>query len=282
MSDREKVITSIEVQKRNKNRVNIYIDGNFSFSCSAELVYTHGLKSGKTVVIQQLGEIVNEDNYLKCKNDSLKIIEKSYKSEKEVFDKLTNRGYDERTVAKTIEFLRNYNFLSDENFTELYIKDKIKTHGKNKIKYSLLRKGIDENIILQALNKVDSLIEQQTALAMAEKKYKILVKSENDKRKVFGKLWEHLSRNGFNKELIEEVINKVVVFNEHDNSNDINEPDLSDLYEIAEKRYKIIVKSENDERKINKKLADYLLRRGYSWDNIKSVLKQIANIDELT
>jgi regulatory protein len=126
------------------------------------------------------------------------------------------------------------------------------------------------------------LIEQQTALAMAEKKYKILVKSENDKRKVFGKLWEHLSRNGFNKELIEEVINKVVVFNEHDNSNDINEPDLSDLYEIAEKRYKIIVKSENDERKINKKLADYLLRRGYSWDNIKSVLKQIANIDELT
>jgi regulatory protein len=50
MTEREKVITAIEVQKRNKNRVNIYIDGEFTFSCSAELVYTHGLKNGKTVV----------------------------------------------------------------------------------------------------------------------------------------------------------------------------------------------------------------------------------------
>lgn len=282
MREREKVITSIEVQKKNKNRVNIYIDGDFSFSCSAELVYTHGLKSGKTVVLEELREIVNEDNYLKCKNDSLKIIEKSYKSEKEVFDKLTGKGYDERTAAKAIQFLRNYNFLNDESFTALYIKDKIKTQGKNKIKYSLLRKGIDENIILQELSKVDNLVEGQTILAIAEKKYKILVKSENDKRKVSGRLWEYLSRNGFNKELVEDVINKVVVNDEHDNSKEISEPDLGDLNEIAEKRYKIIVKSENDERKINKKLADYLLRRGYSWDDIKSVLKQIANMDELT
>jgi regulatory protein len=231
--------------------------------------------------LEELRDIVNEDNYLKCKNDSLKIIEKSYKSEKEVFDKLAGKGYDERTIARAIEFLISYNFLNDENFTALYIRDKIKVQGKNKIKYSLLRKGINENIILQELNKVDGSAEQQTAFALAEKKYKVLIKSENDKRKICNKLWEYLTRNGFNKDLIEDVINRVVVYDESDNSEEKSESDLGDLYEMAEKRYNIIVKSEKDERKINKKLSDYLLRRGYSWENIKNVLKQLSNVDEI-
>ncbi len=37
-------ITNIEVQKRNEERVNIYIDNEFAFACYKELVYKEGLK----------------------------------------------------------------------------------------------------------------------------------------------------------------------------------------------------------------------------------------------
>ena len=38
------IITKIEVRKRNKERVNIYIDEEYAFSISAELVYKENLK----------------------------------------------------------------------------------------------------------------------------------------------------------------------------------------------------------------------------------------------
>lgn len=37
-------ITNVEVQKKNKNRVNVYIDEEFAFGCDAEIVYKYGIK----------------------------------------------------------------------------------------------------------------------------------------------------------------------------------------------------------------------------------------------
>lgn len=43
----EKIITKVEVQKNNKNRVNVYVDEEYAFSCAAEVVYKYDLKKGK-------------------------------------------------------------------------------------------------------------------------------------------------------------------------------------------------------------------------------------------
>ncbi|WP_346961661.1 hypothetical protein [Clostridium sp.] len=38
-----KIITKIEAQKKKDNRVNIFINDEFAFGCSSELVYYHNL-----------------------------------------------------------------------------------------------------------------------------------------------------------------------------------------------------------------------------------------------
>lgn len=273
----EKVISSIEIQKRNDNRVNIYIDGEFAFSCSTELVFTHNLKEGKAASIDELMELVNEDNYLKCKSAALKIIEKSYKSEKEVFDKLKLKGYDEKTISKTMAFLADYNFINDENYAAMYIKDKIKSQGRNKIKHALLRKGIDESVFDEKLKSFSTEEEMNTALKLSEKKYKILIKTEKDMKKIYKKLWEYLMRNGYSSDIIEEALNKAVDMNEPIKAEEKVETSLEEIYELAVKRYNVISKSEKDNKKLYKKLSDYLLRRGYPWEQVKTVLKQILN-----
>lgn len=278
----EKVITKVEVQKRNKDRVNIYIDGDFAFSCSTELVFAYGLKAGKSVELEALREIVSEDSYLKCKNHALKIIEKSYKSEKEVFDKLKLKGYDEKTIARVMEFLKSYNFLNDESYTTMYIKDKLKTQGKNKIKQALLRKGIEEDLVKEKLNEVDSQIELKAALSLGGKKYKILIKTEKDKSKIYKKLWEYLIRNGYSTEIIDEVLNKVIDLDDDEQVENEKEVNFEELYELASKRYNIVYKSEKDTRKLYKKLSDYLLRRGYTWEQVKMALKQILQKDDFS
>lgn len=273
------VITKIEVQKRNKDRVNIYINNEFSFACSAELVYIHNLSKEKVVDVNSLAEIVEEDNYIKCKNTSLKMIEKSYKTEKQIIDKLVQKEYQDKIIKRTIEFLKQYNFIDDKKYAQMYIKDKINAQGKNKTKYALINKGINEEIINEELKYIDDTIEESSAMKLAEKKYNLLLKSEKDPRNINKKLREYLARKGYNLDIIQKVSNSVINLDLRDyfeeNSYKEVKNDIDELYELAEKRYKILAKSEGDSRKFYKKLGDYLLRRGYSWNSIKSVLNNI-------
>lgn len=207
------IISSIEVQKKNKNRVNIYVNGEYLLSCSAELVYTQGLKAGREIDIEKLNVIIEEDNYLKCKNDALKTLEKVYKTEKEIKEKLILKGYDEKCIEKVICFLREYKFIDDERFSDMYISEKLKTQGKNKIKFDLLRRGIPVEIVNQKIDMISECgkdLEASAAYELAKKKYNTIIKSESDSRKTYKKLSEFLVRKGYSWETAKKVVNKIL------------------------------------------------------------------------
>jgi len=274
-------ITKIEVQKKNKERVNIYINDSYSFSCSAELVYNCQLKVGKAAEIKELEKVIEEDNFIGCKNAALRAIERTYKTEKEIADKLLAKEYDEKTIARTLEFLKAYNFVDDNKYAAAYIKEKIRSQGKNKIKFSLIRKGVPEAIIVDRLSEINRDREEDTALVLAEKKYNILVKNEGDYRKIYKKLGDYLIRLGYDSEIVKDILNKVV--KEEKNEDKDNTPKFLDeekLKELAEKRYNIIKKSEKDERKLYKKLGDLLIRKGYSYEQVRPVLREILGNEE--
>ena len=87
-------------------------------------------------------------------------------------------------------------------------------------------------------------------------------------------------RNGYDKEIINEALNKVVNSVQAEIVYEEKETDIEELHRLAEKRYAVLAKSEEDARKLYKKLADYLMRRGYEWQDIKKVLKAIVNNSE--
>lgn len=278
MEESSVIVTKIEEQKKNKERCNIYINGDFAFSCSKEIVFKFKLKENTEILMSEIRQSLIENNFLMCRETALNIIEKSYKSEKEIRDKLQSKGYDLKSIDKSIEFLKSYNYLDDEKYSELYIKEKIKTQGKNKIKYSLIKKGISEETIKSHLELINNDVQYDTARSLAEKKYALLIKEENDIRKIYKKLGEYLIRNGFDSEIVNEVLDKIV-----DKDNIIQQNSVSqekcNIKDIALKRYNIIIKSEKDKNKIYKKLSDYLLRRGFLYEDIKIIIKNIINND---
>ncbi len=161
------------------------------------------------VEIDSLKKIIAEEEFLKCKNSALRIVEKAYKTEKEMVDKLLQKGYEGIIIEKTIAFLKEYNFLNDEKYTLMYAKDKSKIQGKNKIKYSLMKKGIDKEIIENTLDSIDNNVEEETAYNLAIKKYRILSKKENDKYKLNQKLIRFLLGKGYDYGLIKDVIKRI-------------------------------------------------------------------------
>lgn len=202
-------ITKIEQCKRNKERVNIYIDEEFAFAIYMELVYRFGLKVNEEVDKEKLIEIAKVENLSKCKDSALKTIERSYKTEKEIRDKLLNKEFDEETVEKTINFLKEYTFIDDLKFTKMYVKDRIRTQGRNKIKYALIQKGVNKYLVDEVLEELDRNDEEERALLICEKKYLSICKREDDDFKIKNKLIRYMLGRGYEYEVARNVVSKI-------------------------------------------------------------------------
>lgn len=202
------IITKIESQKNNKERVNIYIDDNFFSGLDLELVYSLNLSKGKEINEKELKELIYKDNISKAKNKAFKIINKAEQSEKTLRDKLSD--YDEDIIDIVIEYLKDCKFINDKDFAKriAHSNSNVSRFGKNKIKQNLYKKGIDKEYIDEAIDDIDEDIEFENALYLAEKRFKN-IKNE-DKRKVYQKLMQHLTYKGFSYDITKKAISKVL------------------------------------------------------------------------
>lgn len=203
-------ISKIEAQKNNSLRVNIYIDHEYAMSCHLETLLKYNISEGAEADSVKLRALLEEDNYLKCKNYALRIIEKGPKSEAEMLDRLKKKGYDEDISLRTLEFLKEYSFVDDEKLTGSYIRQRLKSEGTNKIKALLYRKGIPEDIVKSSLCLIDEKMEEETALNLACKKYNILVRTESDNKKLYKKIGDYLMRRGYSYDVCKRVLKKVL------------------------------------------------------------------------
>jgi regulatory protein len=277
-----KIITKIEAQKKKDNRVNIFIDGEFAFGCSSELIYYHNLSKGKEINIEELKKVIVEDNYLTAKTKALKYIERALKSEFQVREFLQKKEYEDSIIDRVIEFLKEYKFIDDVYYAKAFVTQNIRMEGKGNIRYKLIKKGIPEDVINNILNEISSKDEETVALKLAEKKLKVLCKNEVNIAKIKSKLNTFLISKGYNFDTIKLVVNKLEIKEEEnveafieDGYNQVKENQWDELLSIAEKRYERLNKSEDDAIKIKKKLQDFLLRKGYTYSDIKTVLNKI-------
>ena len=204
-------ITKIEIQKNNKDRVNIYLDGEYALAINAELVYKENLKVKDDVDISKLQEIAEKESYIRCKESAIKIIERSYKTEKEIRDKLKQKGYEEKQINNSIDFLKEYNFINDNTYAKAFIKDKLSSKGSQKIKYDLMKKGIAKDIIEENLIKVE---EKEVALNVGRKKYESIRRKESDNYKLSGKLYRFLISRGYAYDIVKDVVKEIMSLDE--------------------------------------------------------------------
>lgn len=209
MDSTEIIITSIEEEKKNKDRVNVYINDNYGFSCSKDVVYMSSLKKGKKINLENIEGIIEEDNYIKCKNVALKVIERSAKTEKEIRDKLIAKQYNSETIQRVMEFLKVYGFAEDRKYIEMYIKEKSNSCGRNKIKFALVAKGIEQKLICEMIKEINPEDELSSAKALAEKKIKT-INWQEDKRKGYKKLFDFLARKGYTVDVIKAVLSDIL------------------------------------------------------------------------
>ena len=76
---------------------------------------------------------------------------------KEIIEKMSSMELSNEDENFIIDFLQEEGFINDERYCRNYVKSKLnlKRWGINKIRLSLITKGIDKNIIDDVISKID-------------------------------------------------------------------------------------------------------------------------------
>ncbi len=80
---------------------------------------------------------------ISAKNKALHYLSRFSRTEKQVADYLSRKGFSTEEISATIPYLREHNFLNDQVFAENFIEARIRrADGPRKIKHLLFQKGI--------------------------------------------------------------------------------------------------------------------------------------------
>lgn len=193
-------ITALTIQKRDKQRCNLYIDEEFCSGISLETVYKHGLKVGLEVNETEIKELIYEGEKSFALEKAINYISKTIKTKKQVKTYLLGKGYSEEICFYCIDKLKEYGYIDDVEYSKKYI-ESIKNQGKKLSDYRLMMKGIRKEDIEKArVNMPDT--EKENAKNLAEKYMK---NKEITKENVM-KTYRYLLGRGFSYESCEYAI----------------------------------------------------------------------------
>lgn len=201
-------ITKIKPQN-NKDRVNIYLDGEFAFGLSLEIAYKYSLKEDTEIDESYVKNVLKAEEQNKANDYALKFLSNRWRTEKEIVDKMNKKGFDEEIINKTLAYLKKYNFIDDRRFAEIYTEEKVrlKKLGSYRIKYELQNKGVDESIASEIVEKYSNN-EYERAMELATKKIKSY--KNDDKNAIYRKLGGYLQRRGYSFECVSKVLRELV------------------------------------------------------------------------
>ncbi len=201
---RLETITDLQPQKRNKDRLSVYIDGEYAFSIQMKL--SAGLKIGQQITLDEVSKIKAEDAISRAKQLSFRYLSYRPRSTAEVSSYLKRKGFDSNVVDDVIDQLRDREYLDDIAFAQYWIEQR-QTHrprGAFALRYELLQKGIPAEIIEALVAEVN---EKDAALRAVERRtgrWRNLPKDQYW-RKISG----FLQRRGFSYVTISEVAETV-------------------------------------------------------------------------
>lgn len=201
----EQKITALKVQKRNPNRVSVYLDGEFAFGLSK--IVAVWLRVGQELSEAKIASLQAQETLEVAYQQALNFLSYRPRSEQEVAKKLYEKGFDDNVVSETIKRLQEDRFLGDEQFAKLWVENRstFRPRSHRLLKLELRQKGISDDHIQSALAEAGD--ESKLALDAAIRYARRLANLEWDEfRKRLG---AYLLRRGFSYGTINPILRQV-------------------------------------------------------------------------
>ncbi len=140
---------------------------------------------------------------------ALKLLSYRGRSEKELKERMTRKGFSDTLISSTIDHLRNLGFVNDVSLAESLKREATanKFFSRNGARRYLLNRGIPRDVI-HTLCDQDGKEDLQNAQRYIEKKFRLL--KTFPPAAVKRRLYAQLLRRGYSPETISTVLNNIL------------------------------------------------------------------------
>ncbi len=199
------VITALQVQKRDKERVNVFIDGEFAFGLN--LMDAARLRKGQVLAEDEIAVLRNEDAIVKAVNTAAHFLSYRPRSEQEVRRNLTEKETPEDVVDLAVGRLTTLGYLDDAAFARYWVdnRNQFKPLSHRALRQELRQKGIADGLISEALGDQD---ESELAYAAATTQLRKL--RNRTEREFKTKIINFLQRRGFSYSTTQAVVVRLI------------------------------------------------------------------------
>jgi len=149
-------ITALKVQKRNPNRVNVYLENEFAFGLAR--IIAAWLHLGQELSSEKIASLQSQDAGEVAYQQALHFISYRPRSEVEVRKKLAEKGADPEIIETILVRLRTAQLVGDDQFARKWIDNRstFRPRSHRMLRYELHQKGVGEVFIQQALAEAES------------------------------------------------------------------------------------------------------------------------------
>jgi len=198
-------ITALRFQKRNKNRVNVYLDGQFAFGLTA--IEAAHLRVGQTLSDDDVARLRMQDEVERAYERALNYLSYRPRSEAEVRRNLRKKNVEDEIIKTVVERLTRAGLLNDREFARYWVENRLQFNprGARALRHELWEKGVPAPIIADTLVDFD---EEAAARKAAEAGARRLAHLEpRDFRRRLG---AYLARRGFSYAVIEPLLEEML------------------------------------------------------------------------
>ena len=199
------VITAIEPQqRRGGRRSNVFVDGRFAFSLTAEVAA--GLRVGQPLSGDGIVELLGTDEAARCYDAALRFLGVRARSEHEVRQRLARHGFAPELVEPTVGRLRRVGLIDDAAFARYWVEQR-QTHrprGARLLKLELRQKGVGAEEVGEVLSE---LPQDEAAYQAAAARVRSL--RAVDERTFRQRLAGFLQRRGFDYATTASVVSRL-------------------------------------------------------------------------
>jgi regulatory protein len=200
-----KIITRLQIQQKNKERVNIFLDEEYAFSL--ELMLAAGLRKGQQLTEAEIAALQAEDERKRTYAAALTFLGQRVRSRAEVEQRLQQREFTPEAIERTMTRLQQEGYLDDATFGQQWVsnRQRFRPRSERALRYELRRKGMDNTLIDEVLQEaeIDEDAAAWTAIAPKVARWQGLERAQ-----FIQKAGGFLARRGFGHEVARRVIDR--------------------------------------------------------------------------
>ena len=195
------IITALKVQKRNKERVGLYLDDKYAFSLP--VIEAAKLRRGQCLTEAEMEALIHENEIQHAVNRAIRFLSYRPRSAEEVRRHLVKKTLPDSVIAFAIDRLQQHGYLDDIAFARFWIesRSRFKPMAPRALCYELRRKGVDADICNALVEELD--VEADAYRAAVKQIWRYRGKTRQEfKRKLGGML----QRRGFYDGVINDIM----------------------------------------------------------------------------